>query len=799
MAGIEQYLNLIENAIYGKDVRQAIHDGIQQCYYEGHAGSTDLEARHRLDVDEANISSLGSRMTTAEGNITLLDARVDEIVAPSGQAPSAAEVADARVGADGTVYSSLGDAVRLPVKHLYDGVGVPKRLTGSDEEQWYDTESLDSAYVSDRVISAGKYISEVNIKAGRANTGALFLIDQATNEVLFKKTVDLVQGWNTIYWGVQVPSDCVFAAWNTRALFDSTTNSSLFPDSYFSTEGLYEMRPVNPLEGDVVTISKSVSGQYFTFAIQWVEAEGLIYDAIEEAVDNSPLTIHSKVLPDLLANESGYNSTSSGTSLYVSDRVIPSNSVLKNIKVKSASNITGRIIVVDNSTKKVTYAKAFDFKAGWNYVDLFAQIESDSLIGLEATRCLFASQSTSQTSYASKAFCTDGLYEGAPVGCAVGSTLTITKTASNRFFIFAAQWEYDHNDVSYTANGMSIFHSNEKQNKVKFNLNNGALLSYKKVDGNIGYMGRWFDYNGKPCTNNDGSELYFKTKGASEITAIFGQISTQYKTPYIAVSIDGGDFARQKISNTSISLPDTAEHIVRIVIDGMTESQGGSKWLGTLGVYVDSITVNSGEMIGVYPRNKVGMFFGDSITEGINAIDVGADADVNSAIGSYPYFCCEELNAVSYRVGYGATGMTTTGSFNTCANAIDYLYENHPTGEFAPDFIVINHGVNDNGVGASDSNFINAYIACINKLRAKYGSLPIFCVVPFKSSQPYSSLIKNMCDDYSNTYFVSSAGWNGETTDSTHLSVNGAENNGKLLAKAILDVLGESYFLNLND
>lgn len=111
MASIQEYLDLIKNAIYGKDVRQAIHDGIQQCYYDGRAGATDLEARQRLEADEANITSLTSRMSTAEGDIDTLDARVDQIVAPSGEAPSAAEVADGRI-VDGITYDLIGDAIR---------------------------------------------------------------------------------------------------------------------------------------------------------------------------------------------------------------------------------------------------------------------------------------------------------------------------------------------------------------------------------------------------------------------------------------------------------------------------------------------------------------------------------------------------------------------------------------------------------------------------------------------------------------------------------------------------------------
>lgn len=90
MAGIETYLEQIKNAIYGREVRQAIHDGIEQCYKDGKAGAVDLVARQEIA----------------------------ELIAPSGEAPSAAEVTDARIGADGTTYTSLGDAIRDQVSDL---------------------------------------------------------------------------------------------------------------------------------------------------------------------------------------------------------------------------------------------------------------------------------------------------------------------------------------------------------------------------------------------------------------------------------------------------------------------------------------------------------------------------------------------------------------------------------------------------------------------------------------------------------------------------------------------------------
>lgn len=54
-------LKLIVNAQKGKDVRQAIHDGIQQCYSDGKSGVIDLEARMLLEekasVDDSNIKT----------------------------------------------------------------------------------------------------------------------------------------------------------------------------------------------------------------------------------------------------------------------------------------------------------------------------------------------------------------------------------------------------------------------------------------------------------------------------------------------------------------------------------------------------------------------------------------------------------------------------------------------------------------------------------------------------------------------------------------------------------------------
>ena len=95
MAGIETYLRQIKNAIYGKDVRQAIHDGIQQCYYDGKAGAVDLVARQRID----EFTHLEDGSTTGD-----------------------AELADIRVDANGASYDTAGDSVREQVRGIQNSL-----------------------------------------------------------------------------------------------------------------------------------------------------------------------------------------------------------------------------------------------------------------------------------------------------------------------------------------------------------------------------------------------------------------------------------------------------------------------------------------------------------------------------------------------------------------------------------------------------------------------------------------------------------------------------------------------------
>ncbi len=88
-----------------------------------------------LAVDDGNDTG---KLSTQQ-LLSATEARIDNIIA--GPAPSAQEVTDARLGADGVVYPSLGDAIRDQVSDLKSEISgyelQEKAVTSGNELGWY--------------------------------------------------------------------------------------------------------------------------------------------------------------------------------------------------------------------------------------------------------------------------------------------------------------------------------------------------------------------------------------------------------------------------------------------------------------------------------------------------------------------------------------------------------------------------------------------------------------------------------------------------------------------------------------
>lgn len=83
-----------------------------------------LEHISEYDIASDQIAANTSQIAANTSDIAVLDGRVDELTTlPEGSTTGDAELADIRVGADGTVYNNAGDAVRGQVGDLKSALG----------------------------------------------------------------------------------------------------------------------------------------------------------------------------------------------------------------------------------------------------------------------------------------------------------------------------------------------------------------------------------------------------------------------------------------------------------------------------------------------------------------------------------------------------------------------------------------------------------------------------------------------------------------------------------------------------
>ena len=134
MANIQSYLNQIKNAVFGKDVRESIHDAIKQCYDDAAVNhdNANMEVKlargthdtlnDRLVENEKNQENLSSQLDSKANNLDLevQKVRIDNLITNNNPTDGNSELIDIRVGRNGDVYTSAGEAVRNELDKLYN-------------------------------------------------------------------------------------------------------------------------------------------------------------------------------------------------------------------------------------------------------------------------------------------------------------------------------------------------------------------------------------------------------------------------------------------------------------------------------------------------------------------------------------------------------------------------------------------------------------------------------------------------------------------------------------------------------
>lgn len=226
---IQEHLNKIKSAIFGKEVRQSIHDAIKQCYDDASekdnanmevkiARGTHENLNARLNVTDQKIKnnslSLEKRineintLNDIKVNKTELDVerkRIDNLVKlEEGSTTGDAELIDGRVSIDSYDYDNIGNAIRGQLKPL---VEFPKYYNGIKQEELQDDFYID--YGNGNVLpysSHGKYtasgfipVIEDKIIYIKGSVGQHFAFYTATKEHIKNGETNNFQSYDGVY------------------------------------------------------------------------------------------------------------------------------------------------------------------------------------------------------------------------------------------------------------------------------------------------------------------------------------------------------------------------------------------------------------------------------------------------------------------------------------------------------------------------------------------------------------------------------------------------------------------------
>lgn len=567
-----------------------------------------------------------------------------------------------------------------------------------------------------------------------------------------------------------------------------------------SSNGYYELQNATSSQ-NTFSVPFNSGSKNFDFAIYETYENAILVDEIlkkinENKVDDKINKSLSFPYGDTVIKDLSNHNYTCENRLYIPN--IPVKNGYVKIHIKCTQNDLGYFYAFDKDTDSFIVKKVISqsLEEGENIIDMPYEFKGDGTeyIGFYTTAYYKTSGGT-------------GFYESSNSLLKEGDSITPRANISNGFD-FAVYYEYynknfrdsiielkqDTKDLKTIINNID----EKLNNNIPYiKLTDFSLPKYSEIEQQVGFFGRWFEkkIDGVTCkcTINQGSELYFKVKGATKVDLIF-KINTDLETPYFAYSIDGNEFTRQQITTSTINLPSAGEHIIRVVIDGITEHE--YKWISEKSVAFEKAVVDSGTIKGIIPKNRKIIFYGDSITDGINVLNSSATANGNSAIGAFPFITCKKLNSISYRVGFGSTGVTKSGSGKVpkCLTVIDNMTAQREEQYIEPDLIVINHGTNDpKSTDEDSSNFINEYNQVLERLRIKYPGVPIFAVIPFR--QFHADDIRACVSGKEWVYLIETQGWNVPYTDGVHPNVEGGKIAGEKLSLEILKVLGKDYFI----
>ena len=222
MASIHENLSKIINAVFGRDIRQALHDGLdainketesttsRQDYldrkYDEQIKNMTVQDSSSAEIVDMRVAANGKTFEKAGDRLNYFDeqldnkagkddldvtnGRIDNIVAVKDSTDNL-ETADIRVSVDGIVYNSAGTSVRTQIRDVYDNIGngvskgYKSDYSNSSTFEKGGINANGEQFSDERYIRTKSYINTNIEKINVLDTNYIFMIIRYSNTGTF--------------------------------------------------------------------------------------------------------------------------------------------------------------------------------------------------------------------------------------------------------------------------------------------------------------------------------------------------------------------------------------------------------------------------------------------------------------------------------------------------------------------------------------------------------------------------------------------------------------------------------------
>ena len=226
MASIQEHLDKIKNAIFGKDVRQAIHDSIKQCYDDAAVNhdNANMEVKlargshntlnDRLVENEKNQEKISSQLEhkAKQSDLEVERARIDSFTSlKEGSTTGDAELIDARIGTDGVVYSNVGNSIRTQINRIDSNI---ESYIGQSLKYNYDW--IDGGYIDNtngNLVSNNnwKYTDFIKITDGIKSLGVFTTLEGSYSyNAFYDINKTFISNFSVNSSTIDIPSNAVY-------------------------------------------------------------------------------------------------------------------------------------------------------------------------------------------------------------------------------------------------------------------------------------------------------------------------------------------------------------------------------------------------------------------------------------------------------------------------------------------------------------------------------------------------------------------------------------------------------------